>query len=208
LHVKFSAEIFWYQGQTGAEMVTAPLRAAKEAAIAAAEATKNPDEIEIAFDDEDEDQDAGEHGATSVSTDSAVTVSSNSAPAGNPEEIKFDMDDEDEDNDNEDDATKAGQPSKEPKTSEAADPASATLTPGINVPPKGGERSYTSTKFLALDKCEPIRNFLEILEFPEAPGPVEFFYDEEWLAIVRTLDSALSLKFEQNRPMEGAELDQ
>ncbi|KAK3845967.1 MAG: DBR1-domain-containing protein [Linnemannia gamsii] len=205
LHVKFFAEIFWNEGQTGAEMITGPLRAAKEAAIAASEATKNPDEIEIAFDDDDEDEDAGELGVTSVSTNSTATISSDSAPAENPDEIKFDMDDEDEDED--DEATKVSQSLKESKIAEVAAPDSETLAPGLNVPPKGGERSYTSTKFLALDKCEPVRQFLEILEFPEAPGPAEFFYDEEWLAIVRTLDSALSFKYQQNRPMEGAELE-
>ncbi|KAG0278896.1 Protein kinase [Linnemannia exigua] len=206
LHVKFFAEIFWNEGQTGAAMVTGPLRAAKEAAIAASEVTKNPDEIEIAFDDEDEDETADELRVTSVSTDSTANIPSDSAPAANPDEIKFDMDDEDEDED--DDATKVVQPPKESKAAVAAAPVSETLTPGLNVPPKGGERSYTSTKFLALDKCAPVRQFLEILEFPEASGPAEFFYDEEWLAIVRTLDSALSFKFQQNRPMEGAELDQ
>lgn len=186
-------------------MVTGPLL---EAAIAAKEVAKNPDEIEIAFDD-DEDDDAeevtGELGAASLSTDSTATFSSDSDPALNPDEIKFDMDDEDESEDN--DATKATPAVKESVTTGAV-PSSAAVVDGLLVPPKGGERSYESTKFLALDKCEGKRQFLEILEFPEATGPVEFFYDEEWLAIVRTLAASFSIDHKQNRPMEDAVLEQ
>ncbi|KAF9917525.1 lariat debranching enzyme [Linnemannia zychae] len=205
LHVKFNAEIFWNQGQTGAEIVTAPLRAAKEAAIAAAEMSKNPDEIEIAF-DEDEDEDEGENNATNgseVTTSSTITPASDGSAlpvTSNPDEIQFDMDDDDDDE--EDSAAKTNESAK---TTVIDEISSSTQNP--NLPPVGGERSYTSTKFLALDKCAPSRQFLEVIEFPEATGPAQFYYDEEWLAIVRTLDSYLSLRHEQTPLMEGEQLE-
>lgn len=200
--MKFFAEIFWKQGQTGAEMVTGPLL---EAAIAATEAAKNPDEIEIAFDDEDDEEDAGKVGPATLSTDSTTTISSDSACVLNPDEIKFDMDDEDDDEN--DEATKVA-PSVMGSVTTGAAPSSPPVVDSLSVPPKGGERSYESTKFLALDKCEPHRQFLDIIDFPEATGPVEFFYDEEWLAIVRTLAASFSINHKQNRPMENDILEQ
>ncbi|KAK9834807.1 hypothetical protein WJX81_000122 [Elliptochloris bilobata] len=58
------------------------------------------------------------------------------------------------------------------------------------VPHDGGG----ATRFLALDKCLPGRNFLQVIDFPEAEGPLEFGYDEEWLAVLRGTHSLLSLR--------------
>eukprot|EP00808_Paulinella_micropora_P006902 g40411.t1 len=50
-----------------------------------------------------------------------------------------------------------------------------------------------TTKFLALDKCLPRRDYMQILDFPDAKGARVLKYDEEWLAIVRSTHNLLVL---------------
>lgn len=52
-----------------------------------------------------------------------------------------------------------------------------------------GDRVPCATRFLALDKCLPNRDFLQIVDFPDVnPGnkrPLQIEIDEEWMAIVK-----------------------
>lgn len=68
--------------------------------------------------------------------------------------------------------------------------------------PLPGEISNKSTQFLALDKCVPRREFLQLLELhpvseqqdgPPPQRPYRLQYDKEWLAITRVFNKELHL---------------
>ncbi|KAF9436357.1 Protein kinase [Entomortierella beljakovae] len=146
---------------------------------------KNPDEIDVDFDDEEDDE---------LELEKETKVKSNTglnASESNPDEIRIEMDDEI------DTSTSAEPESLQPQQQESQQ-TSSSKTP---------KPHPTQTKFLALDKCVQGKKFLEILDFPEFNEPLEFKYDEEWLAIVRTLDPFLSLEFSQRRPLSGRTLE-
>ncbi|GJJ75675.1 lariat debranching enzyme [Entomortierella parvispora] len=172
--------------------------------------TKNPDEIDIAFDDDEDDDETAPAGKDVPGT----AGTSAPLPAKNPDEI--DVSFEDEDMDEEDrgksDTTAASTQGVSSSSSSLPGQASSLIQHQASgtstIEAKSSVKPHPkSTQFLALDKCQPHRQFLEIIDLPEFSGPVEFKYDEEWLSIVRTLDSFLTVGYRQTPPMEGPALE-
>ena len=66
-----------------------------------------------------------------------------------------------------------------------------------------GEKGEKKTKFLALDKCLPRRQFLQVLEIGEPVGKEEevlLKYDPAWLAILRSTNHLLSVEKKPRYP--------
>lgn len=118
------------------------------------------------------------------------------APVANPDEIEISLGDE---NENEGDDKKATdvQPSTESAEPIPANPDEIILGDEVDdvevhatVPGDPGPKITSVTNFLALDKCLPRRQYLEVLDIPSEPRPApgdepSFMFDPEWLAITR-----------------------
>ncbi|EIM82251.1 uncharacterized protein STEHIDRAFT_160806 [Stereum hirsutum FP-91666 SS1] len=177
LHVKFEALVRHESGPEQIEQATG---------VTSGEDVKvgNPDEIVI----EDDGDEVGEADAKAPSsekaTDTKVEEPTTRATI-NPDEIL--LDDEEEEVD-------------KPPPPPPAPAASSSSTPFQ-------QGSGRQTKFLALDKCLPRRQFLEVVDVPIhpsfAPASAEpkptpiFSYDPEWLTITRAFQPYFSLTHQQ-----------
>ncbi|KAF3915107.1 hypothetical protein ABW20_dc0100526 [Dactylellina cionopaga] len=105
--------------------------------------------------------------------------------AKNEDEIDLDMDDEEQ--------------SKEPTPTKGEEPASTQLTTSKSLIPSllypSAPTTNPRTRFLALDKLLPRRDFLQILSIPSSsplpqasPLRTRLLYDREWLAIQRVFE--------------------
>ncbi|KAF9201740.1 lariat debranching enzyme [Haplosporangium sp. Z 27] len=222
LHVRYAAQVEWdttiqsgegssqqqqeqqqshLPGQVTAKAFNNPDEgASKDIETTTVELVKNPDEINIDLDDEDEDLahlEAAHGGVIEPKLDAEQTTTSG-VVTSNPEEIQIELDDDDEDD--------TPEPIK-PQLSSSSRQEQPVHTPTGSSTSSLPKPHPTCTKFLALDKCGPGRKFLEVIDFPEINEPIEFKYDEEWLAIVRTLDPFLSLEHKQRNPLVGKKLE-
>ncbi|KAI0031638.1 lariat debranching enzyme, C-terminal domain-containing protein [Vararia minispora EC-137] len=126
-------------------------------------------------------------------TDATPTAPSAPTVATNPDEIT--IDDEDQI------PSKPGPNTGNGSATESTNPDEITLDDEeVDVaPPPAPSAPPLRTRFLALDKCLPQRQFLEVdqvvdVQTPEeyAGAPIEITYDPEWLAITRAFHPLFS----------------
>ena len=162
----------------------------------------NSDEIQLDLEDSDEEEIEKEGDAAD-------------GPAVDPNEIPVQSTEDDPDR-----LMTTAAPITQPHDTRISEDIRAQLPDSFKRPPPLEKLPYPKdiqnkeTKFLALSKCLPGRDFLQLIEIPatsqsEEQGlsrPFRLEYDKEWLAITRTFNKDLKFGNEQVR-MPGYEGD-
>ncbi|KAJ7600763.1 DBR1-domain-containing protein [Mycena floridula] len=154
----------------------------------------NPDEITI--DDED-------FAAEPVNPEEIAIVDEDEVSATNPDEISLALSDEEI----------AAPPISRNNPDEITlddEEANVVVAPVPKVAPsrkrKQNETSGSETRFLALDKCLPRRQFLEVIDYPSplpSSAPLALSFDPEWLAITKAFHPFLSTnRYQKQYPPE------
>ncbi|TGZ83323.1 hypothetical protein EX30DRAFT_370337 [Ascodesmis nigricans] len=179
-----------------------------ETANPANESTKNPDELDLEVEEDTATENPVNESAKNpdeldLDMDEDTTVAAPATkPFKNPDELDLDFDSE---LPTESSTAAPGIPSRpfeHPPPTSGTTPISAVSSIPILPIPAGTKERHPGaryTRFLALDKVLPKRDFLQITTVTTTPPPpkkssesplsrVTLCYDPEWLAIVRTLN--------------------
>ncbi|KAI5815417.1 lariat debranching enzyme [Pyronema omphalodes] len=168
LHVKFAAMVNHGDSSTANTAPPQPTAVAK-----------NPDELDLDLDDETAAN--PDEIDLDIDDDTAPT-----APAKNSDEIELDLDEEP--------VNTTAAPASAPKNTDEIDldlDDAPTAAAAAEAPtnPTDGDTTTPITRFLALDKCLPTRDFLQILCVPfSSPLPpnrsrTTLYYDADYLSI-------------------------
>ncbi|KLT42695.1 hypothetical protein CC85DRAFT_245382, partial [Cutaneotrichosporon oleaginosum] len=155
----------------------------------------NPDEIAISDDDDGESlaKDEGNPDEIAISDGEGDGGETPNAPRENPDEIAVSLSDEELEGELEAALAQTLSPSSQDSATRERSPASTSAAPTSPAEPK----PPSTTRFLALDKCGPGKEFIQFLDIPapQEQSPPRFTYDPHWLAITRALHPYLSLDF-------------
>ena len=206
LHCKFAAVV-----QHGEQKAALPQQSAPAGTSSYPVSSKNEDEIDLngeeamdgaetappAKNDDEIDLDLDDDEPIPIAKSAPESVAQPAAPSKpqNSDEIDLDLDEDAEPASTSNGAApgkQGGENEEEVRLAAARAALPASFAPRKAPEPMEhpSEITNTTTNFLALDKCLPSRDFLQLISASEEPvrdqdRPLKLQYDREWLAITR-----------------------